>query len=197
MYDSVRHSKTLYYMPKPFSIRMPDDLYDSVLQYAENECRTMTGAVERLLRLGLERRDDIPQTKGQSKTEGILTEISHPRRQRVKGADTASKSGRQLGAGETGIQVAEGTPEGSARRATSSEPDGLDDGSHPVLIEGEVCENPKCGFPVHEYRPGMAAMKWICTNPERRHPQEPRSRVVIGGRLPDDFDFPEDEDGSR
>ena len=37
-----------------------------------------------------------------------LTDISHPRRLRVKGADTESPRGCRLDSGETGIQVSDG-----------------------------------------------------------------------------------------
>jgi hypothetical protein len=45
------------------------------------------------------------------KTEEKLTDISHPRRLRVKGADTDSIRGCGLESGETGIQVSDGSPE--------------------------------------------------------------------------------------
>lgn len=129
------HCPTLHYMSRQISVRIEDGLYDSVLQFAQGEGRTFSNAVEVLLRFGLEGRNDIPQTKGQSKTEGKPTEISHPRRQRVKGADTVLVSGRQLGAGETGIQVAEGSLEGSARRTESTGLRGVDDGRHAGIVD--------------------------------------------------------------
>lgn len=95
------------------------------------------------------------------KTERKLTEISSPRRLRVKGTDTDSLRGCRLESGETGIPVSDGSAE-----------DGLSADERPAgvhttatsAVSDKTCAHgfkncPKCGF-----KDGAKLRDRKCTN---------------------------------
>ena len=88
---------------------------------AERSVPELMAIVDNVLELNKMQRNDIGTSRDIPHSKGVVpTEISHPRRLRVKGADTESLRGCGLGSGETGILASDGAQANTTKQDPGS-----------------------------------------------------------------------------